>query len=911
MASGDTDSGVEAGFYGTWKIVKVEVYSTEATNVGGLEGVEFHLSESGDIFWRVPKHVSQIPYIVSSFDFYRVTGTRFHFLRFIGGQSGEWFDFNAMLKWEDRMHLKHENVFTIICEKVWSIDKAKEEPYSLLPALHEGFFSDITIKAANGRKFLLHQAILQASCPRLHWLRSPPPLTGVEEDTLKIVLHFFYAECLPLEVSMESIQGCLKLASKTPGLEKLAKMCQEYLKKAALQEQIFAIINELHSCADRIINIFSSSSTVAGDNSNTEAMLVSEPAKLCYAVKQAAREAAVAGAKCVLICDLFSRRKNDLSRQERHEIIKYAKSRIPIFLKQLQTFLEAFYSKLRNIFSDKLSPVQRHEVAAYLVPEMKICVDLITKLMEDSRQSLKEVLRTTSTKEKQKKNNSGDYLHRTVQAAMHVEELLKLRSMQNKLSEVLLTLQHRKELYEALPQEEKVYALMKLMEQLLEEIPLVLSKANRLSEAYGNLPMRKWKFYFKMATSKVAWGLQKASANKAFLQPVVKKCCDLVHRDSFSQTASALGLLEPVGHKPGTSHEGASPGGSGDRLSSDALLYSGVESWKTPPTSGESRLARLLSDLFDSGEDTDMVFEIIQVKEEPADIIVDHTQGGTPVETQGSERVEEVRVLKAHRAIIAARCDWFRRALMSGMRESIDKKIEVHDIDPDLFVQFVRYLYSGQLDTGAMSIDQLADMMAVSDRYEMDNLKKVCEGALKSRLDEESVLFLLSVADQFHASTLREASISYVIEHPLVVQAEDFEELPENLQNEVTKLVSRHRQDDSCDPVHRYKGLQYDSDSSDSSDYSRDVQGLASGLMDLRTGPGIAPLQLPSYSGSSDEEVAGGESVHVDASRLEETVQQLKEVLGEEIPNEELRRLARAADYDVNRAVNFFFNVTS
>lgn len=62
-----------------------------------LYRVEFHLSESGDIFWRVPKHVSQIPYIVSSFDFYRVTGTRFHFLRFIGGQSGEWFDFNVSI----------------------------------------------------------------------------------------------------------------------------------------------------------------------------------------------------------------------------------------------------------------------------------------------------------------------------------------------------------------------------------------------------------------------------------------------------------------------------------------------------------------------------------------------------------------------------------------------------------------------------------------------------------------------------------------------------------------------------------------------------------------------------------------------------------------------------------------------
>lgn len=29
--------------------------------------------------------------------------------------------------------------------------------------------------------------------------------------------------------------------------------------------------------------------------------------------------------------------------------------------------------------------------------------------------------------------------------------------------------------------------------------------------------------------------------------------------------------------------------------------------------------------------------------------------------------------IRAHRVIVAARCDWFRRALLSGMREAIDK----------------------------------------------------------------------------------------------------------------------------------------------------------------------------------------------------------------------------------------------
>lgn len=32
-----------------------------------------------------------------------------------------------------------------------------------------------------------------------------------------------------------------------------------------------------------------------------------------------------------------------------------------------------------------------------------------------------------------------------------------------------------------------------------------------------------------------------------------------------------------------------------------------------------------------------------------------------------------VTIFKAHRVIVASRCDWFRRALLSGMKEDIDK----------------------------------------------------------------------------------------------------------------------------------------------------------------------------------------------------------------------------------------------
>lgn len=73
----------------------------------------------------------------------------------------------------------------------------------------------------------------------------------------------------------------------------------------------------------------------------------------------------IAGVKLLLLCDLFTQRKNELSREERHEIIRYAKSRLPIFLTQLHRFLQA----LKNTFCS-MSASQRHEVAAYLVPEV-------------------------------------------------------------------------------------------------------------------------------------------------------------------------------------------------------------------------------------------------------------------------------------------------------------------------------------------------------------------------------------------------------------------------------------------------------------------------------------------------------------------------------------------------------------
>lgn len=144
-----------------------------------------------------------------------------------------------------------------------------------------------------------------------------------------------------------------------------------------------------------------------------------------------------------------------------------------------------------------------------------------------------------------------------------------------------------------------------------------------------------------------------------------------------------------------------------------------------------------------------MEFEIITTASDSSQTTEQAEEAaGTPVE-------EEKTTLKAHRVIVAARCDWFRRALLSGMREAIDRKITIHDTSPYLFRLFLEYLYSGRLRQNALNTDQLAELLLLSDRYEVDSLKQVCERALHSSIDQESVLYFLSMADQFNALILK------------------------------------------------------------------------------------------------------------------------------------------------------------
>lgn len=79
----------------------------------------------------------------------------------------------------------------------------------------------------------------------------------------------------------------------------------------------------------------------------------------------------------------------------------------------------------------------------------------------------------------------------------------------------------------------------------------------------------------------------------------------------------------------------------------------------------------------------------------------------------------------------------------------------IHDTNPVIFRVFLEYLYSGRLRPASLTTDQLAELLLLSDRYEMDLLKQACEYCLQPSVNEDTVFYLLSLAEQYNAKILR------------------------------------------------------------------------------------------------------------------------------------------------------------
>ncbi|GFO38386.1 kelch repeat and BTB domain-containing protein 4 [Plakobranchus ocellatus] len=924
----------ETAFHGTWKITEC-VSVSGVVEITGIEGTEFILDENGDVIWELKEEAETLPlFNCETYKVLSAAGQLPMVLKFIGNYGGHIVEFTADFS-DNHMFLSYENCCMLQCKKISPGVPQQDSPFHFLSALEYGYFSDTTLRSDTKKEFKVHSIILGLSAPSLDWTGPVPPLTGLPEDVLQTTLHFLYAECLPRGLTEATARQCVKMVGKLPGFSKFGQLCETFLKNTALTQQMKTLVSEIHACADRINDLFGGPMTEERKEAVAEeGSMCSNPAKLCYTIRQALREEAIGCAKFVIMCDLFSKRKYELSKEERHDIMKYVKSRVPVFLNQMIMLETTVMTHLQS-----LTLSQRADIAAYFVPEIETILHTMSRFTLEAKSALEQAIFSSHEKvnsdktEKSEKHKwgIGDSLGRTLKHALHLKELKKLKHFHEKTSACFMDLKKERSHFIVKSQADKVRSVSHSLRHLVDLVPVHIVRLRKLKTALDEkVTWKEWKYIFKMATSKVSWGLSKVQSNRESLQPMINEMCEIVRSEQFNSSLVTLGLVDPGGSPASAASSSPAPAisstntGTGTTTvpgpipskestfsavaSSGSTKYaqlSCVESLCVSPSANNSSSAKRCLELFRTATNTDMVFEVINPPDiDGGDIIIDHTLGQETGETAGAvggqssggttstveEEMEvEVQEIRAHRVIVAARCDWFRRALLSGMKEAIDRKIVVHDTNPDLFRRFLEALYAGHLDTSDLNDEQLADMMTLCDRYEMDNLKLLCEHKLKSHLNEDNALYLLNLADHLNSRGLKDAALSFISKHRDLTGSEVYQELPDHLKDEVLEAIVWHGLDIGS-PLGRDPQQRTLSSSSSLSE----VDDLV--LVQDRA------LEMSSSSSSDELPFVG------DAAQLNSCIQELSIIVGDDVPREELARIALAADYDVNRALNFFYS---
>ncbi|MBZ3874357.1 ATP-binding cassette sub-family G member 2 [Sciurus carolinensis] len=117
---------------------------------------------------------------------------------------------------------------------------------------------------------------------------------------------------------------------------------------------------------------------------------------------------------------------------------------------------------------------------------------------------------------------------------------------------------------------------------------------------------------------------------------------------------------------------------------------------------------------------------------------------------------------QAHKAILAARSPVFSAMFEHEMEESKKNRVEINDVEPEVFKEMMCFIYTGK----APNLDKMTDdLLAAADKYALERLKVMCEDALCSNLSVENAAEILILADLHNADQLKTQAVDFINYH--------------------------------------------------------------------------------------------------------------------------------------------------
>lgn len=124
-------------------------------------------------------------------------------------------------------------------------------------------------------------------------------------------------------------------------------------------------------------------------------------------------------------------------------------------------------------------------------------------------------------------------------------------------------------------------------------------------------------------------------------------------------------------------------------------------------------------------------------------------------------KTNDGEVLKAHKVVLATRSPVFHAMLTKDMQEAREGCANVPDFDSKIMKEILRFIYCH--DVG--SVDEIArDLIYAAEKYQLDELKKICLASIIKLLSIENVVGALVISDQVsEAVYLNEKCLDLII----------------------------------------------------------------------------------------------------------------------------------------------------
>lgn len=114
----------------------------------------------------------------------------------------------------------------------------------------------------------------------------------------------------------------------------------------------------------------------------------------------------------------------------------------------------------------------------------------------------------------------------------------------------------------------------------------------------------------------------------------------------------------------------------------------------------------------------------------------------------------------AHKAILAGRCEHFAAMFRSGMRESVEREIEIPNVSKTVFLLLMEYIYT---DSVAIDVEHAVDLYILADLYGLERLRSICVTVVKRNLSTANAPRILQQAADEDCVILKDISMDFVI----------------------------------------------------------------------------------------------------------------------------------------------------